>query len=736
MLHSVVSSPAPPARRTPLPPWVPLAVVASAAVITASLIVTVLARVGVADVLPPSLRAVVGVLAVFAVPGLPIAALLRLPDGLFTAVAVSMSLATNILVAQFNYAGGFHRPYAAQYVVLTLGVLATAALARQWYRCPQPRPVAGVLRWARSGLAPTGDRRVSAILLLAVVVLFATAVYRLDVSAAGALGVVGIFGVDYWVGLVLLCVIFVLEYRRAAIDRLMIAVANVVLIAYITMPVAWSLGTAPFVTGYVHRMITNWLITAGTLPPPVDARISWAGFFSAAANLITTTGLYDSVILVVSASLIFGVLLMFPVYSIGLSITGSRRVAWLGVTMLTLFNWYQQDYFAPQAVAMQFYATILAVLLWQLRKSNIPVLVGGRCKRMTTAWRRLPGRVAGRDARWTLAVEATLVVILAAMVVEHQLTPLSAIGALVVFAVAGVTRYKLLWLAALVMFIFWFRYGATAYWTGHLGQVISDIGGVDQNLNSSVSQKITGDPTYRHMQLLRLVAALVVMAMAGFGWLRLRRMPGSRPWLIAALALGPFGLVLLQSYGGEVAIRAFLYGSPILSPLAALSILPLLRPRTGRTVARRVSAVAAGVVLLLTALLVTANRGLNISFERTTPHELAIGTELVAEIGDAGLGYWGQGALYGVPRKFELKTSCFESAEHLADCTAQPEVQYFSNTQQDENFVRYSAGVSRETMQRALQLLQSEKGYQKIYDSGGVLVLKRPEVHDIPLGGH
>ncbi|WP_144418215.1 hypothetical protein [Mycobacterium sp. EPa45] len=736
MLQSVVSSPAPPARRTPLPPWFPLAVVASAALITASLIVTVLARVGVADVLPPSLRAVVGVLAVFTVPGLPVAALLRLPNGLFTAVAVSVSLSVNILVAQFNYAGDFHRPYAAQYVVLMLGVVATAVLASQWYRCPEPTPAAGVLRWARSGLAPTGDRRVSAILLLTAVVLFSTAVYRLDVQAAGALGLVGILGVDYWAGLVLLCVVFVIEYRRAALDRLTIAVANVVLTAYITMPVAWSLGTAPFVTGYVHRMITNWLITAGTLPPPVDARISWAGFFSAAANLITTTGLYDSVILVVSASLVFCVLLMFPVYSIGLSITGSRRVAWLGVTMLTLFNWYQQDYFAPQAVAMQFYATILAVMLWQLRTSNVPVLAGGLRKRLTTAWRRLPGWAAGRDARWTLAVEATLVVILAAMVVEHQLTPLSAIGALVVFAVAGLTRYKLLWLAAFVMFIFWFRYGATAYWTGHLGQVIADIGGVDQNLNSSVSQKITGDPTYRRMQLLRLVSAVVVMAMAGLGWLRLRRMPRSRPWLMAALALGPFGLVLLQSYGGEVAIRAFLYGSPILSPLAALSIVTLLRPRSGRVVARRVTAAAAGFVLFATALLVTANRGLNISFERTTPHELAIGTELVDKIGDAGLGYWGQGALYGVPRKFELKTSCFETAEHLADCTAQPEVQYFSNTQQDENFVRYSAGVSREITHRALELLQTEKGYQKIYDSGGVLVLKRPEVRDVRLGGN
>ena len=167
-------------------------------------------------------------------------------------------------------------------------------------------------------------------------------------------------------------------------------------------------------------------------------------------------------------------------------------------------------------------------------------------------------------------------VILAAMVVAHQLTPLAAIGALLIFAICGLTRYNLLWLAAAVLFIAWFSYGAYPYWQGHLGQVIADIGGVDQNLNSSVSQKITGDPVYSRMQLLRIVAALVLMGMAGIGWLRLRRISGSRPMLAAAVALAPFGLVLLQSYGGEVAIRAFLYASPVLSPLAALSVMPLL----------------------------------------------------------------------------------------------------------------------------------------------------------------
>ena len=312
-------SPALPDRRTRLASWVPLVVVISAAVVAASLVVTTLSGFGAAGTLPPAARAGVGVVALLVMPGLPIAALLRLPtNGVFTAVAVSLSLAVNVLAAQLNYAGGLHQPYAVQYAVSAIGVGATAVLGRQWRRERETVNFGSALRWVRRGLAPGGNRRVSAMLLVAVVALFGSAVHRLDVDAAGSLGLLGVLGVDYYAGLVLLCVVLVIEYRRAVLDRAAVATANVVLIAYITMPVAWSMGTAPFVTAYVHRMITNWLIDSGALPPPVDARISWAGFFSAAANLITTTGLHDSVILLVSASWILGICLMFPVYAIGL----------------------------------------------------------------------------------------------------------------------------------------------------------------------------------------------------------------------------------------------------------------------------------------------------------------------------------------------------------------------------------------------------------------------------------
>ena len=277
--------------------------------------------------------------------------------------------------------------------------------------------------WLRNKMWPSGFRLPSLLPLVASSALFVSSVHRLNLDAAGSYGLLQALPVEYFVGLALLSGALVYEYGRRVLDKGRIATANVVLIVYVTMPIAWADRTAPFVTAYVHRSISDWMVSLGTLPPPVDARVNWAGFFSATANLTVVGGLTTSGIFTVSASLFFGVLIMCSLHAIGSAVIGNERIAWLGVTVFILFNWYQQDYFAPQAAALILYTSILAVMLWQYRNSAVPALPGGRIHRMLTAWLRTPGRVTGRSALWTLMVELTLAVLVAAMVISHQLTP-------------------------------------------------------------------------------------------------------------------------------------------------------------------------------------------------------------------------------------------------------------------------------------------------------------------------
>ena len=89
--------------------------------------------------------------------------------------------------------------------------------------------------------------------------------------------------------------------------------------------------------------------------------------------------------------------------------------------------------------------------------------------------------------------------------------------------------------------------------------------------------RIAGDPVYGRMQLLRIGAGALLFVIAAVGWYRLRR---TKFWLIAAaLALQPFMLILVQSYGGEV-VTALLYASPVLAPLSAIALRSMLPLRT------------------------------------------------------------------------------------------------------------------------------------------------------------
>jgi hypothetical protein len=721
-------------RETEASPSARTVVAASAVLMFVTLGLIVLTMGGAAHILPIGVRTVVVCLVALTLPGLPLAALLRLPsNGIFASVTISVSIAVHMLLAQLNIAAGLKQAYSFEFVILGVSAIATFFLTRRYLHsgdADEPALVTfGRLAFALGGFV----RSISFVLLVGAVALFLVSVATIDTFAAGRFGLTQVLGVDYFLGLGLLSAVLAIEYRCAEINRIALAAANVVLIVYVTMPVAWATRTAPFPTAYAHRFITNWVARLEALPPPVDARMSWAGFFSASVQLMKISGIHDSDAFLVSASLVFSVLMIFPVYAIGLAISGSEKAAWLGATIYVLFNWYQQDYFAPQAAAMQFYATILAVLLWQLRSSDVPALSGGRVTKLVTAWMRTPSRVHGRDFRWTQSVEIVLLIIIAAMIVSHQLTPLVTIIALVLFAATGLTRYKLLWLATVLMFVAWFLYGAYAYWEGHLGEIISDIGGVDSNLNSGVANRISGDPVYGQMQYLRIAASMLLFFTAVWGWFRMPRSPW-RP-LLFALAVSPFMIVLVQSYGGEVAIRCFLYASPVLAPLAATVVIPALQRASLATHRRWVSGLMTTVVFFTFGVLVVTNRGLNTAFEQTAPETFSISNQLLDQVADADqVAYWGQGLAFTLTRGFVLKPACQNTAETLADCTAAAaSISYLVDTKQDETYLEYTYGMKPAEIARAVDLLLTDKGFVLAYEGPEVRVLKRKDAPAVSL---
>ncbi|MFD4291839.1 hypothetical protein ACFWPA_04035 [Rhodococcus sp. NPDC058505] len=713
--------------------WRPRPALLLGAVVAALMLaLNLLVATGSADLVPTPIRILVVLAGATLVPGLPVVVALRIPGrALFASLVVSVSLATTILAAQFTMVPQWWNPATVQ-TLLAAGSLLACVLVRRTVPADIacPRSELHYLRsWSRA-------RTTSLVALTASIVLFAVAAATLDYLDAGRYGIITQIGVVYALGLVVLCGTIVAGLTRPRIDPVVMSAATLVLIGYTTMLVPAASGQTTVPTAFVHRGFIAALAQGERLPDAIDARFSWAGFFSAGAHLVTVADLPDATALLAWAPLFMGALLAFPLYAIAIAITGRARLAWLAVILYQLFNWYQQDYFAPQAVAMVFYATVIATLLWQLRRAPLPGIGPGVGRFLIDAPRRTPGLVPGFGSVRTLALGAVLLLVLVANTVTHQITPILAIIALAFFSLFGLTRYRTLWLAAGLVFAAWFSYGATDFWTGHLQSIFDELGQIGNSVNRGVGDRISGDPDYQQMQYLRMAASGLFACVAFVGWLLAR---GRRAWLVAgALCAAPFTLVLLQSYGGEMIIRCFVYASPVLAPFAAIAVargITLIRRRSAVRArgARPVALVAGTVILVVLGVLLTTNRGLNTAFEASTTEQVAITDEFIAAVPpDTTIMSWSHAPhSSGVRRTLDPRgprmmfIDSYPCLDDLANCARTRDPSYLYLTTQGTGMLRLQYGMSQRYLDDQVRAILSGGRYLPMLERESITILRR-----------
>jgi hypothetical protein len=583
---------------------------------------------------PPG-RALAAVLFVTLVPGLPLALALRLPNLLVTAaLAVALSFSWALVQGTAALVTGFWHPVGSAWSGTVLALAATAVLLR---RSRSARARVQAVGWpATPGRRLRGGRfRVLALaLLLAAAGLWWWGTRDLPLDRVSSLGLLPVLGWRIVAALVLTAVVTVLALRRRAPDQLVLVGATVLLalVGYTTVSAADGYGSVP--TAWVHVGFIEYVSTHGAVPAGVDARFSWPAFWGAGAQLVALAGVPDARTFLVLAPLFSALVDLPALLLVGRVVTGSRRWAWAAVFAGMLTNWYQQDYFSPQATALTCYLAVLATCLWLARlpgAGTSPAAAAGTWRRrVAVALHRTPADPSGTSPASLRALLLALVLVTAGIVAAHQLTPLTLLLTLGVLTATGHARFRFLWVVAAVLFAGWFSYGATDFWRGHLAMVLGDVGQVGSSLGAGVADRLTGDPTYQHAQYVRMAWSGLLFLLALGGLVKGRRRPGAL--LLAGLAGAPFGLMAVQSYGGEVVIRCFLFASPVLAPLAVVALRDLVAPgaaRPGRGRHRHhavrpvvtESAVVAGAVALavVAGLLLVGTRGLNTSFERTTP---------------------------------------------------------------------------------------------------------------------
>ncbi|MFJ4004868.1 lipopolysaccharide biosynthesis protein [Streptomyces sp. NPDC090023] len=465
----------------------------------------------------------------------------------------------------------------------------------------------------RRSLAPTRTGVLLGCLLIAALVLYWVPALRLTdatLDGMGGLGLVSVLPLPTLVGAGLLVTVFAaLLWPRREHRALLLLTLVATVVSLHALPAV--IESAPrFPTAWQHLGFLDYIDRTGSTVPDLDARWSWPGFFAVLAFAAKACGVSDFTEVIRWWPTAIQLAYLAPMFLLTRSLRASWRARWTGVWLFALSGWVGQDYFSPQGFTYLLYLVFVAVLLVWFRAPHM-------------IWSRFrPGEaeVEPTDRRQRVVLLMVLIGLFLACVPAHQLTPFVMLGVLAALVLLGRCELRGLPLLFAVVVAVWVGFMAEPYWSGHFDELFGGLGGVGGNVSTSVSGRIAGgSSTHKLVLYTRVLLAGSVLALACWGWWR-RRGHGYRERSLPVLAFVPFLGFGMQSYGGEMALRVFMFALPGAALLGALALFP----RTGAKERRRgrasVAALLAG--LLLIGGFLVARWG-NEPFERTRPGEVA-----------------------------------------------------------------------------------------------------------------
>ncbi|MER5752047.1 polysaccharide biosynthesis C-terminal domain-containing protein [Streptomyces sp. NPDC002088] len=469
----------------------------------------------------------------------------------------------------------------------------------------------------RERLLPTRLGLVLGCLLVAALLLYWVPALRLgdaDLDEMGGLGLISVLPLPTLIGAALLIGVFAaLLWLGREHKALLLVTLLATVVSLHALPAV--IETEPrFATAWQHLGFLDYIDRNGSAVPDLDARWSWPGFFAAATFVLKACGVTDYTELIRWWPLAIQLLYLAPMFLLVRSMRASWRAKWTGIWIFVLSGWVGQDYFSPQGFTYLLYLAFVAILLVWFRAPRV-------------LWtKRRPGEAEVEPAnhRQQAVLLGVLIGLFAASVPAHQLTPFVMLGVLAVLVLLGRSELRGLPLLFAVIVAAWVGFMAEPYWSGHFDELFGGVGGVGSNVSTSVSGRIQGgSSTHKLVLYTRVLLAGSVMAFACWGWWR-RRYHKYRERSLLVLTFVPFLGFGMQSYGGEMALRVFMFALPGAALLAGLALFP----RTGITAEERdkdrmslapMAALLAGLILMGGFLVA---RWGNEPFERIRPGEV------------------------------------------------------------------------------------------------------------------
>ncbi|UUU20927.1 lipopolysaccharide biosynthesis protein [Streptomyces sp. DSM 40750] len=465
---------------------------------------------------------------------------------------------------------------------------------------------------------PTITGVVLGFLLLSALLLYwvpALALDDADLDGMGGLGLISVLPTPTLVGAALLATVFASLLWPAREHRGMLLITLLATVLSLHALPAVIEAEPRFATAWQHLGFIDYIDRTGSAVPDLDARWSWPGFFAAATFVAEACGVSDFTEIIRWWPTAIQLLYLPPLFLLTRHMRAGWRAKWTGVWIFVLSGWVGQDYFSPQGFTYLLYLAFVAILLVWFRA---PHMLWGKVR---------PGEaeVEPTDRRRRAVLLMVLIALYAATVPAHQLTPFVMLGVLAVLVLIGRSELRGLPILFGVMVAVWVGFLAEPYWSGHFDELFGGVGGVGGNVTSSVSGRIgEGSSTHKLVLYARVALAGTVMLLACYGFLR-RRENRYRERSLLVLTFVPFLGFGMQSYGGEMALRVFMFALPGAALLAGLALFP----RTGATAEERdkdrvslapLAALMAGLVLIGGFLVA---RWGNEPFERVRPGEVA-----------------------------------------------------------------------------------------------------------------
>jgi hypothetical protein len=449
--------------------------------------------------------------------------------------------------------------------------------------------------------------------LLAGVALWYASVGAIDIRLVNDYGLISLVTPWMILGTALIGLGFVLILRLQPLP-IWLAVAAALLVILTIHALPSLIEDAPrFSVSYLHAGFTEEIARRGELLPNVDARFSWPLFFTLGAFVTSVAGIANAIAFQPWAAVVFNLMYLVPLVVIFRALTPDRRLVATATFVFFAANWIGQDYYAPQALNMLFYLTVLAIVLRWFGTTHVPSWVRRVVEFLDARWpwlrrpmrdasvspaRSEPPRIAGRQRAALLFV---IILVSAASVASHQLTPFALLAALTALTVIGRNQLRGLPLLLAVMIGMWISYMTVVFLAGNLAGLLEAPLAPAQAASANVGQRLTGSAGHLFVVRARLAYTVLLWGLAAFGALRRYRW-GNLDLEAIALAGVPFGLILLQAYGGEMLLRIYLFSLPFVSFLVAGLFFPSpARPFTPAAT-RTLSAVLA---VLLIGLIIT-----------------------------------------------------------------------------------------------------------------------------------